>query len=232
MTLRNFIEIDEEKCDGCGDCVVACAEGALEIVDGKAKVVRESFCDGLGACIGHCPRDALRIVRKDVEEFDEEAVEENLKGGRECPGASFTAGPHPHVAGAVDPLPLRGRGGGVGLGQWPIQLHLVSAEAPYFKGANLVVAASCSAFSMGAFHDVFLTGKKLVIACPKLDRTEGYVEKLAEIIKVGEVASVTVARMEVPCCGGLTALVKKAIEVSGRKVPFLEQIISLKGEVL
>ncbi|MFC1616985.1 ATP-binding protein [Candidatus Margulisiibacteriota bacterium] len=184
MTKRNFIEIDEDKCNGCGDCVVACAEGALEIVDGKAKVVRESFCDGLGACIGHCPQDALKIVQK---------------------------------------IPQK---------QWPIQLHLVNPAAPYFKGANLLIAASCTAFSMGDFHKEFIKGNKIVIACPKLDRTEGYVEKLAEIIKQGEIKSITIARMEVPCCSGLTRLVLEAIKLSGKKVPFLEQVISLQGNIL
>lgn len=243
MVVRKFIEIDEDKCTGCGECIVACEEGALEIIDGVAKVVKEQFCDGLGACIGHCPEDALHIIEKDVEEFDEEAVEEHLKAiGRKplkepekkpaaacgCPGMAmkdFREDKEGSANSANADVPSQ-------LRQWPIQLHLVNPAAPYFEGANLVIAASCAAFSMGNFHNEFIKGNAIAIGCPKLDRTEGYIQKIADIISQGKVKSVTVARMEVPCCGGLTHLVEEAIKKSGRKVPFLEQFISIQGELV
>ncbi|MCP4050129.1 MAG: 4Fe-4S dicluster domain-containing protein [bacterium] len=235
---RNFIEIDEEKCNGCGDCVVACAEGALEIIDGKAKVINESFCDGLGACIGHCPTDALKIIQKDVAEFDEKAVEEHLgnKSVKEkgydvacnCPGMAVQdfRDEKKENTDSGERQEVKSE-----LRQWPIQLHLVNPAAPYFQRCNLLIAASCAAFSFGNFHNDLLKDHALVIACPKLDRTEGYVEKLTKIIKTGGVLSVTVARMEVPCCTGLTMMVKDAIKESGQKVPFLEEVVSINGEI-
>jgi NAD-dependent dihydropyrimidine dehydrogenase PreA subunit len=238
---RNFIEIDEEKCNGCGDCVVSCAEGALQIIDGKAKVVNDSFCDGLGACIGHCPVDALKIIEKDVAEFDEAAVEKHLKEKDSqkqpnkhdvacgCPGMAMQD--FSKKAGEQEEQGSEQGDVASQLRQWPIQLHLVNPAAPYFQNCNLLIAASCTAFSLGNFHQSLLKDHAVVIACPKLDRTEGYVEKLAEIIKSGGVLSVTVARMEVPCCMGLTSMVKEAINVSGKKVPFLEEIISIQGEI-
>ncbi|MBP7161975.1 MAG: 4Fe-4S binding protein [Candidatus Omnitrophica bacterium] len=236
---RNFIEIDEERCDGCGRCVVACAEGALRIVEGKAKVVHESFCDGLGACIGHCPTGALKIVQKDVAAFDETAAEKHLdhKGKPEnkydvpcgCPGTATH-----DFRDNKDEGREEGQKQNVAsrLKQWPIQLHLVNPGASYFQDCNLLIAASCTAFSFGDFHNSVLKNHALVIACPKLDRTEGYVEKLSDIIKRNNILSITVFRMEVPCCMGLTRMVKEALTRADKKVPFLEEIISIKGEFL
>jgi Fe-S-cluster-containing hydrogenase component 2 len=237
---RNFIEIDEAKCNGCGNCVVACAEGALQIIDGKAKVVKESFCDGLGGCIGHCPTDALKIVTKDVAAFDEKAVDENLKREKskrekydipcDCPGMAM----HDFRENKQTQEKKENRkeqSVKSQLQHWPIQLHLVNPDAPYFKNCNLLIAASCTAFSLGNFHYDILKDHSLVIACPKLDRTEGYVEKISSIIIKGGVKSITVARMEVPCCQGLTMMVKDAMKISGKKIPFLEEIISIKGEL-
>ncbi|MDD4202163.1 MAG: 4Fe-4S binding protein [Candidatus Omnitrophica bacterium] len=235
---RNFIEIDEAKCNGCGNCVIACAEGALQIIDGKAKVVKESFCDGLGACIGHCPTDALKIVQKDVDAFDEKAVAKNLKSKDieqnkhdvpcNCPGMAM------HDFREDEQIKEKSRDSKdvkSQLEHWPIQLHLVNPDAPYLKNCNLLIAASCTAFSLGNFHKDILKGHSLVIACPKLDRTEGYIEKLINIFSKGDIQSITVARMEVPCCQGLTMMVKDAIKTSGKKIPFLEEIISIKGDI-
>lgn len=235
---RAIIEIDKEKCNGCGDCVVACAEGALQIIDGKAVVVNDSFCDGLGACIGHCPTDALKIVQKEVVEFNEKAVAAHLQISEDknydvpcnCPGMAmqdFTHDAAENLSSSPAPAFTESQ-----LRQWPIQLHLVNPDAPYFQNCNLLIAATCSAFSCGGFHHDFLKNHTLVIACPKLDRTEGYFEKLVEIIRKGAALSVAVVRMEVPCCQGLTRLVKDAIQASGRNIPFLETVISIKGKIV
>lgn len=254
MVIRNFIEIDEEKCNGCGICVIDCAEGALQIVNGKAKVVKESFCDGLGACIGGCPVGALKIIQKDVEAFDEKAVEEHLKfkknsklqtkdtmsttqnteyrGG--CPSLAFNKSPinnnssdtNNKVNSSSNETEVKSE-----LQQWPVQLHLMNPQAPYLKGANLLVAATCSAFAYGNFHHDFIKNHIVVVACPKLDKTEPYIDKLTQIIKEGGVASITVVRMEVPCCGGLSYMVKEAINKSGKKLPYLEEVITIDGKV-
>jgi NAD-dependent dihydropyrimidine dehydrogenase PreA subunit len=241
MVLRKFIEIDEDKCNGCGNCVVDCAEGALQIIDGKARVIKEEFCDGLGACLGRCPTDALKIIDKDVAEFNEKAVEEHLKnnainknhqkpcppsGG--CPSTQYNRAPskanvenESNIKGTIQSQ----------LQQWPIQLHLLNPSAPYLAGANFLLAATCSAFSYGNFHNDFIKNHIIAIACPKLDNTEPYLDKLVQIIQKGGIASITVIRMEVPCCSGLSLLVKKAIEKSGKKLPYLEEIVSISGEI-
>lgn len=247
MVLRNFIEINEEKCNGCGNCVVDCAEGALQIVNGKAKVVKESFCDGLGACIGRCPVDALKIIQKDVEEFDEKAVEEHLKSannpklktkgegcGGGCPSLAFNKSPinnNPTSINKTENSSANETEIKSELQQWPVQLHLINPQAPYLKGANLLVAATCSAFSYGNFHRDFIKNHIVVVACPKLDKTEPYVDKLTKIITEGGIASITVVRMEVPCCGGLSYMVKESIANSGKKLPYLEEIISIDGKI-
>ncbi len=248
MVVRKFIEINEDKCNGCGNCVVDCAEGALQIVNGKAKVVKEQFCDGLGACIGGCPVDALKIVERDVAEFDEKAVEEHLKSkdqsspkgfalaskkqktkgegcGGGCPSLAFNRG-------SAETITEKSENpeGQSELQQWPVQLHLISPHAPYLKGANLLVAATCSAFAYGNFHHDFIKNHIVVVACPKLDKTEPYVDKLTQIIKEGGITSITVIRMEVPCCGGLSYIVKEAITKSGKKLPYLEEIITVDGK--
>ncbi|HAR63860.1 MAG: 4Fe-4S ferredoxin [Candidatus Margulisiibacteriota bacterium] len=229
MVLRKFIDIDEAKCDGCGNCVVACAEGALRIIDGKARVIKEQFCDGLGACIGECPKDALKIVTRDVARFDETAVEKHLKENRKvCPGTAVhefrdtPVVPQTPVDAAACPSQLR---------QWPVQLHLVSPAAGYFQGANLLIAADCCAFSYGNFHRDFVKDRAVVIACPKLDDTEGYIEKLVNIIKEGNVSSITVVIMQVPCCRGLARIAQEALKRANRPIPYSEKIISIKGEV-
>ena len=190
MAKRNIVEIDEEKCDGCGNCVIACAEGALEIRDGKAKIIKEIYCDGLGACIGECPQDALKVVLKEADPFDEAAMEEHLKTLREkqakqsppeveslCPGAKLVSLPH------RDPpaVPQEGDAPASELRNWPVQIHLIPPTAPFFNGADLLIAADCLPFAMAGFHQILLQGKILAVGCPKLDDTEAYVSKFTQI---------------------------------------------------
>ena len=251
--IRKIIEIDEEKCDGCGLCAEACAEGAIRIVDGKARLVSESYCDGLGACIGECPRDAITIVEREAEAFDEAAVERHLAGSREesspghaaqgaagdtlacgCPGSAVrklggdeatgeaTAGA---VAGDAARAPSR-------LRNWPVQLRLVPVNAPYLRGARLLLAADCVPFALAAFHDRLLAGKVLLVGCPKLDDAAFYRDKLAAILKENDVRDLTVAHMEVPCCSGLVNLARRAVELSGKPIPFSTVKVGIKGEIL
>jgi ferredoxin len=232
MARRNIIKIDEDKCDGCGQCVVDCAEAALQIVDGKARLVKEIYCDGLGACLGSCPTGALTIVQREADPFDEAATEAHMKTvrrGKEepcgCPGTKavdFTA--TTATAAAPDTRPE--------LTNWPVQLKLVSTTAPYLNGADLLLAADCTAFSTINFQGRFIKGKKLLIGCPKLDDAQFYYEKLGEIFGQNAIKSVTVVRMEVPCCGGLAHIVKKAIETSKKEIPYSEVVIGIKGEIV
>jgi Pyruvate/2-oxoacid:ferredoxin oxidoreductase delta subunit len=234
---RKIIEIDEEKCNGCGACVTGCAEGALQIVNGKAKLVNDVFCDGLGACIGECPTGALKIVERDAPEFDEKAVETHLQkktpppGG--CPGMKlrFTE-PSKVEKSKVEGQGVSGQVIRSELNQWPTQLHLVPVEAPFFKNRELVVLSTCSPSASPDVNWRFIRGRAIAIACPKLDRTEGYVEKLAEILKANGIPKVIVVRMEVPCCGGLTMMVREAARQSGRTDLIVEEaVIGLDGEL-
>ena len=233
MAIRNIIRIDEDKCNGCGQCVVDCAEAALQIVNGKARLIKELYCDGLGACIGGCPTGALTIEQREAVPFDEAATEKHvheMKDGKAeepcgCPGSramSFAAAAD--KAGVSDERPE--------LANWPIQLKLVGTTAPYFNGADILLAADCTAFSTVGFHSRFIKGKKVLIACPKLDDSQYYYEKLTEIFKENPIKSVSVVRMEVPCCGGLAYIVKQAIQASGRDIPYSETIIGIKGDIL
>lgn len=235
MAVRNIVKIDKEKCDGCGLCVTACAEGAIQVIDGKAQLVSEIYCDGLGACLGHCPQDAITIEQREAAEFDEEATQEYLEKQTKptaaapafvCPGMQQK---QRKVAAADAPA---GQSVPSQLAQWPVQLTLVSPQAPYFAQADLLVAADCVAFAMGDFHGKLLKGRAVAIACPKLDNGDGYTEKLAEIIRSNGLKSLTVARMLVPCCSGLTRLVLAAVELSGVAIDVKEVTISLEGEIL
>lgn len=230
---RRIVEIDESRCDGCGACVPNCAEGALQIIEGKARLVSDRFCDGLGACLGHCPKDAIRIMEREAPEFDREAAEDQaavhpdaaapkLAAPRPCPGRRVRAFKPAEAAGSgVDAVSQ--------LGQWPIQLHLVPVDAPFFQSADLLVAASCVPFACAEFHRALLAGKSLAIACPKLDRTEPYLEKLTEIFRRNDFGSLTVAVMEVPCCQGLVRLVRQALHNSGKRMPITVEVITIKG---
>ena len=251
---RKIITIDEKKCNGCGLCVPSCHEGALAIVDGKARLVKDSYCDGLGDCLAECPQDAITIEERDVDAYDEAAVQEHLadraKGEAEpappaggCPGLrAFTlatakpAGGCPgHRAVSLDapePAASTDEPAVSALSQWPIQLHLVSPNAPYWEGCDLLIAADCVLAAYPKLHTDLLAGRKLIIACPKLDDTGDYVEKLAAIFAGNSIRSLTVARMEVPCCGGLSHIVGEALTRSGRDIPIETVTIGIQGDVL
>ncbi len=241
MAIRNIIRIDEDLCNGCGNCVTGCHEGALEIIDGKARLVRESFCDGLGACIDTCPTGALTIEKRDANEFDEAAVAVAMAGAvAEKKPAGTPALPVGGCPGSMQrqlrtaPAATETPAGAVPsqLTHWPIQLHLIHPLAPQFQGAHLLVAADCTAFAFGAFHPEFLKGKALVIACPKLDDDQGYLEKLIDLFTDAKPASVTVARMEVPCCGGLVRLVTEARDRAESTLKIEEVIVGVEGGIV
>ncbi|AHW59481.1 4Fe-4S binding domain-containing protein [Draconibacterium orientale] len=287
--IREIIKIDDDLCNGCGNCVPNCHEGALQIIDGKARLISELMCDGLGACIGHCPEGAITIEKREADAYDEIAtisqmvkqgkatmfahlkhlqdhnetgylqqalgfikanheampfeiseVHELLHGAREeqtsgggcatggCPGSApmaFDAGGLKMAAPAAE-VPSE-------LTQWPVQMHLINPAASYFQGADLLVAADCAGFAYGNFHNDFIKGRKMVIACPKLDQgTDIYVQKLVKLIDESRVNTITVVIMEVPCCGGLSQMVKMATQMASRKVPVKEVVIGIKGDVL
>jgi Pyruvate/2-oxoacid:ferredoxin oxidoreductase delta subunit len=233
MAIRNIIQIDEEKCNGCGQCVVDCAEAALQVVNGKAKIVKEMYCDGLGACMGGCPTGALTIVQKEADAFDEAATERHVHQTRErreeppaCPGVRTVefSGKAESFGGMPQTRPE--------LSNWPVQLKLVPANAPFLNDSDLLLAADCTAFSAADFHSRFMKGKKLLIACPKLDGAQHYHQKLVEMFRENSIKSITVVRMEVPCCGGLMSLTKQAIIDSGKKIPFDETVIGVKGNIV
>ena len=285
--VREIVKIDEELCNGCGDCVPNCHEGALQIIDGKARLISELMCDGLDACIGRCPMGAITVEKREADEYDEEVViaqmagkgkntvfahlkhlqehnetkylnqalnyikahrdelpftikevHELLHGGKKQPaqtGAAF---------GCLGSAPVSFNSSGIkmapanyevptALTQWPVQMHLINPRASYYKEADLLVAADCAGFAYGNFHNDFIKGKKVVIACPKLDQgKEGYVEKLTRLIDEAKVNAITIVIMEVPCCGGLSQIVQMAVEQASRKVPVKEVIIGIKGEIL
>ena len=240
MAMRNIVEIDEEKCDGCGNCVITCAEGALEIIDGKAKIVKEIYCDGLGACIGECPQDALNIVVKEADPFDEEAMEEHLKtlrgkqaresqleGEPLCPGAKLVSLPQRDPAAVLQ----EGDTPVSELRNWPVQIHLIPPTAPFFNGADLLIAADCLPFAMAGFHQSLLRGKVLAVGCPKLDDTEAYVSKFTQIFSINDIRSITIGYMEVPCCAGLLHVVSQALEASGKPIPVSTVRIGVQGNI-
>lgn len=226
--VRRIIEIDEEKCDGCGQCVPDCPEGALRIVDGKARLVADRYCDGLGACLGSCPRDAIKIVEREAEAFDQEAAEARAEPPEQhpagCPGLSLQ---HFEPDKSAEPS----RDTMSALGQWPVQLALVPAEAPLLRGADVLLAADCVGFAMRDFHSALLDGRRLLVACPKLDETAPYVEKLTAVLEGTGIRSLTVAHMEVPCCHGLTAIVRQALKRSGADLPVQEVTVSIRGRM-
>jgi NAD-dependent dihydropyrimidine dehydrogenase PreA subunit len=234
MALRNIVKIDEEKCNGCGDCVIACAEGAIKIIDGKAKLVSEIYCDGLGACIGHCPQDAITVEKRQAEEFDEEATKKHLAEEQKaqvqtdfaCPGVM--AKELREKAGTAEATVAKVSSQ---LSHWPVQLKLVSPNAPYFANADLLLVADCVAFAMGDFHSRFLKEHSIAVGCPKLDDAEFYIEKLAAILKANKLNSLTVIHMEVPCCFGLTHIAREAVARSGLSITFEDVTVGLQGDV-
>ncbi|MDI6755120.1 MAG: 4Fe-4S binding protein [Thermodesulfobacteriota bacterium] len=237
---RKIIQIDEEKCDGCGLCVPSCAEGAIQIVNGKAKLIAEKFCDGLGACLGECPQDALKVIEREAEDFDEKAVEGYLKAKEVkeestmpcgCPSANIqTFAPAKTCQEANQPVSTVGDRSA--LSHWPVQIRLVPPTAPFLKGAVLLVAADCTPFAYPNFHRDFLNGKVVLVGCPKLDDAQAYIQKFADIFSTAGVKSIEVVTMEVPCCQGLPMIVKKGLELANKKIPVEQVIISTRGEVL
>ncbi len=273
---RKIIRIDEEKCNGCGACIPNCHEGALQIIDGKARLISDLFCDGLGACLGHCPEGAITIIEREAEAYDERKVMELIvpKGrntilahlehlrdhneqefldqaiqylkennidmkpetiqtthpGCGCPG-SREADFREEKQETIQDLPTAGAPSE--LRQWPVQLHLLNPNAPYFRNADVLLTADCVAFAMGDYHAKYLKGKSVAIACPKLDSNrESYVEKLTSMIRDAKINTMQVIMMEVPCCGGLLHMAQTAREKSGRNIPIKQSIISIRGEVL
>ena len=243
MPKRQIVKIDEEKCTGCGLCVPSCAEGALEIVDGKARLVKEIYCDGLGACLGECPEDAITIEEREADAFDEEATAEYLArdkptpqpadhtGG--CPGAML----HKLTVGATDAGPTCPPNSGASaqsqLGHWPVQLSLLPPTGDIWNNADVLICADCVPFAMPDFHERLLAGKTVAVGCPKLDNVDAHAEKLAEVFANNTVRSVTVARMEVPCCTGILIATKKALERAGnRDIEFHDVTIGIRGQIL
>jgi len=232
--IRKIINIDENKCNGCGACAAACHEGAIEMVNGKAKLMRDDYCDGFGDCLPSCPTGAITFTEREAAAYDEEAVAKNklqkqaLKPHSGCPGKQIRTIAHNEDG---EPAALQGYFNRSRLNQWPCQIKLVPINAPYFNGAKLLIAADCTAYAYAAMHENFMKGKITLIGCPKLDDID-YSEKLTAIIKENDIKSVTVVRMEVPCCGGLELAAKKALQASGKFIPWQVVTISIDGKIL
>ena len=230
--IRKIIKIDEEKCNGCGICAKACHEGAIGMVDGKAKLLRDDYCDGLGDCLPGCPTGAITFEEREAAEYNEAAVKANQmnKQGEKlpcgCPGTQSKMIKHQEKQTAVNNTESESQ-----LSQWPVQIKLVPVNAPYFKGANLLIAADCTAYAYGDFHNKFIRNKVTLIGCPKLDEGD-YAEKLQAIIQNNDIKSVTVVRMEVPCCGGIENAVKRALQNSGKFIPWQVITISTSGDII
>jgi ferredoxin len=241
--IRKIIEIDEELCDGCGNCVPSCAEGALVVEDGKARVVKDQFCDGLGACLGECPTGALKLIEREAEEFDEEAVEEYLSDKEKerrpkevihtgCPSAAIRSFSQSETDRApASPEKTRSDSASE-LTHWPVQIMLVPENAPFLKGADLLVVADCAPLAYPDFHRDFLKGKAVMMGCPKFDDAEAYIDKFARIFRSAGVKSITAVIMEVPCCSALPVIVRKGLEKAGRQIPMEEVTLSPRGRIL
>jgi ferredoxin len=232
--LRKIVEIDEDRCDGCGLCAQACAESAIRIIDGKARLISETYCDGLGACLGECPQGAITISEREAEGFDEEAVRRHLndmdRDDREvssCPGSRMIELAENQPPAAQEKITISSR-----LRNWPVQLRLAPVDAPYFRDAHLLLAADCVPFALPDFHSRLLEGKVLLVGCPKLDDAAFYTRKLTSILRENDIKSLTVAHMEVPCCFGLIELAKRAILESGKDIEFRTVKVGIRGELL
>lgn len=254
--LRKIVQIDQDRCNGCGLCVPSCAEGAIKMINGKAVLSADNLCDGLGACLGECPQDAIRIIEREADEFDEAEVAKHLTSSVKAPadeqghhghghhghhGHGHHQG-HGHSGGcpgsramSFEPktAPVAAEAGSRQsmLAQWPVQLHLVPTSAPYFQDADLLIAADCVPFAYADFHKDFLAGKAVVIGCPKLDDNQFYLQKLTELFRNSSLKSITVMRMEVPCCGGIVMAARQAFAACGKDIPFNEITVGIQGEI-
>ncbi|MDD2367241.1 MAG: 4Fe-4S binding protein [Desulfuromonadaceae bacterium] len=248
--LRKIVKIDPDKCNGCGDCVPSCAEGAIKLINGKAVLSAENLCDGLGACLGECPQGAISIEERESDPFDEEAVAKHLAAegkpvqphhavpeqpqqpkthaGGGCPGSRAMSFAPPRTA--VSDTPSSGSQQSQ-LAQWPVQLHLVSTTAPYFQGADLLITADCVPVAYAGYHQDFLKGKAVVMGCPKLDDNNFYTQKLTELFTRSDIKSITVLKMEVPCCGGIAIAARQAVAASGKQIEYKEVTIGIQGEI-
>ena len=233
--IRKIIKIDESKCNGCGACAAACHEGAIDIINGKAALTRADYCDGLGDCLPKCPMDAISFEEREAPAYDEAAVlAAKQKKTKEpniihtgCPGTQIRQMTHPETENTASH-----RSAGISqLGQWPCQIQLAPVNAPYFNGAKLLIAADCTAYAYSNIHEGFMKGKITLIGCPKLDSVD-YSQKLTEIIRNNDIKSVTILRMEVPCCGGLEMAAKKALKESGKFIPWQTITISIDGKII
>ncbi len=209
MVIRKIVNIDETRCNGCGNCIPKCAEGALQIVNGKARIIKEIYCDGLGACLGQCPQDAITIVERNADVFDQKAVEEHLS----------------------KPKTVEAKTTQKAVPQWPIKLNLVPVQAPFYEKANLLITADCAPAAFPSLHSKFLPEKRVIIGCPKFDDARAYAEKLGEIFKRNNIASVTIVHMEVPCCSGLKWAVDRALQASGKQIPLKRYVVTIGGEI-
>jgi len=269
MVTRQIIEIDTDKCNGCGLCVPDCPEGAIQIIDGKARLISDIFCDGLGACIGNCPQGAISTIEREAQEYDERRTMENIvKGGENVIkahlrhlkdhaqdkyldiavgylnekgiavpeyGENLPCGCPGTMARIIEPAEDEGPGTGdasSALRQWPVQIHLLHPNAPFFQNSHLLLLADCVAVANPNLHSQLVHGRTVAMGCPKLDDSGAYIEKLTRILSENRIKSVTVAVMEVPCCSGMVRIAKEAIAKSGRDIPLIQETISLKGEVL
>ena len=228
--IRRIIQIDEEKCNGCGACAKACHEGAIGMVNGKAKLLRDDYCDGLGDCLPACPMDAIRFIEREAAAYDEAAVlankakKEQKHTGCSCPGSAPCAIQCDEASAPAAPAISR-------LKNWPVQIQLAPVKSDYFDGADLLIAADCTAYSYGAFHEDFIKGRVALIGCPKLDHTN-YAEKLTEILRQNDIRSVTLTRMQVPCCGGLAFMLGEALKSCGKDIPVKVVTIGMDGRIL
>ena len=240
---RKIIEIDENRCDGCGLCVPSCAEGAIRVIDGKARLVADKYCDGLGACLGECPKGALRIAEREAEEFDQPTVDKHVQSQKAadipivqtmacgCPSTliqTFSSTVSCEKANkAVSQTSSVSE-----LSHWPVQISLVPPTAPFLKGADLLVAADCTPFAYPRFHEEFLKGKVVLVGCPKLDDAQEYVHKFAQIFHEADIKKITVLVMEVPCCQGLPVIIQKGMAMAGKDIPMEKVVVNNRGEVI
>jgi Fe-S-cluster-containing hydrogenase component 2 len=239
--IRKIIEINEELCDGCGQCVPDCAEGALQVVDGKVKVLADRYCDGLGACLQSCPKDALRIIERQADEFDEEAVMQLLQSRKDKEQKEAPAGPSSGLANVKFETPCQAANkprldlaagkSDSSLSHWPVQIRLVPARAPFLQNADLLVAADCVPVAYPYFHRDFLADRVVMMGCPKFDDVNGYIQKFVEVFQQANPKSIKLAIMEVPCCGGMRMIVKEALKQAGQDITMEEVVVTARGEI-